>query len=189
MNSNKNKLKQDAVPTILEALTNETNKTNDIEFDDFDTNMTNSTNSTNLTSQSLAPALMSTVAESISCDSCAYVAPASPAVIQNSQFSPALRCDKCMSLNDQMKEKDAEIVELKKRLRKAQKSIWYLETVKKKLNNAIVDCKKKMMIDEELLITLEVYITYKYLKIKKNSYFIYSQHSQSTYLIKLGTQR
>lgn len=54
--------------------------------------------------------------------------------------------------------KDVQIKNLQNRLKKAQKKIWYLENVKKKLNDTLSGLKRTNLINEELHKKLEVSI-------------------------------
>lgn len=60
------------------------------------------------------------------------------------------------SLEKMRQKHEAEITELKARLRKTQKQVWYLETVKRKLEAAFDELKKQSLVDEELCRGLEV---------------------------------
>lgn len=55
-----------------------------------------------------------------------------------------------------LEEKDSQIKNLRKRLKKAQQKLWYLENVKKKLNSAFLELKKQSLVTEEQCKVLRV---------------------------------
>lgn len=68
----------------------------------------------------------------------------------------SFHCDECIKKDALIEIKEAQIRQLRNKLKKAQKKIYYLETVKRKLNSALSDLKKKWLVDEQLLKTLDL---------------------------------
>lgn len=67
-------------------------------------------------------------------------------------------CMECKMKDELIEKKDVQIKNLQNRLKKAQKRIWYLENVKKKLNVTLSGLKRINLINEELYKKLEVSI-------------------------------
>lgn len=68
-------------------------------------------------------------------------------------------CSNCMNclLKDMLiKEQNVQINDLRKRLKKTQQKVWYLEKVKTKLNSALLELKEKSLLNEEQCNDLKV---------------------------------
>lgn len=66
-------------------------------------------------------------------------------------------CTECMAKDELIEKKELEIKHLRKKLLAAQKKNWHLETVKRKLDESLLDLKNRSVVDEQLSGILEVY--------------------------------
>lgn len=78
------------------------------------------------------------------------------ATVETSNVQGCSHCVECVKKDKLIDIRDAQIRELRKTLNKVQKKVWYLETVRKKLDATLSEMKKQSLLDEELSRTLEV---------------------------------
>lgn len=76
--------------------------------------------------------------------------------IQSLKKELSFKSHECEKKDALIELRDIEIRRLKRKLRKAQKKVWYLETTKRKLDVALVHMKKQKIIDEKHASILEV---------------------------------
>lgn len=69
-----------------------------------------------------------------------------------------IQCIECKLKDEMIEEKEEQIRNLKTSLKRAQKRVWYLETVKVKFDAALKSLKEQALVNEEQCQTLEVYI-------------------------------
>lgn len=67
-----------------------------------------------------------------------------------------LHCEECAKKEYLINTKDEIIKELRKKLKKANTKIWYLETTKRKLGASLSELKKKELLDKKACEALEV---------------------------------
>lgn len=79
-----------------------------------------------------------------------------PEPLSPSTVAARRQCKECIEKDLLIEIKDSEINKLKKTLKKTQKQVWYLQTIKEKLETALSELKEKWMIDDVLLKALEV---------------------------------
>lgn len=82
--------------------------------------------------------------------------PKTPLVSLTAAIADCSNCMNCFLKDMLIEEKNAQIKDLSKRLKKAQQKIWYLEKVKMKLNSALLELKEKSLLNEEQCNDLKV---------------------------------
>lgn len=73
------------------------------------------------------------------------------------QYSVVSNCKECTLKEDLIKQKDAQIKDLRNRLKKTQRKLWYLQKVKEKLNKAFLKIQNESIANEELYKYIEVF--------------------------------
>lgn len=74
----------------------------------------------------------------------------------NNQIHSTEQCIECVMKDHLLSEKDEYIKVLRKKLRKANAKIWYLEKTKKKLDKAFSELKQQKVLDEKMCKAVEV---------------------------------
>lgn len=72
------------------------------------------------------------------------------------------QCNECQLKDEIIEEKEEQIRNLKASLKRAQKKVWYLETVRVKLDAALKSLKEQTLVNQEQCRTLEVYMNLQY---------------------------
>lgn len=167
----KSRLSADAVPTIFETqpkLSTEANSDDVCDMPDIDISSDvscltsavavvklNESHCSDGSDQIASPA-SSSVPFQIASFSSTRSTPSSTIAIVNNQSCSNTQCKECVLKDDLIEAKEAQIKKLRSNLIKAQKKVWYLESVKRKLNTAFSELKKQSLVDEELSRNLEV---------------------------------
>lgn len=144
---NKSKLKADAIPTIFDSIK------------PIEPMPAVASTSTSSTSDTVAEnQIVSEVVDEMetmlipNCSSNEIVA----TVTTNSPSHPSSQCQACSKKDHLLREQDYLIKELRKKLKKANTKIWYLENTKLKLKTAFSEMKREQLVTAELCQALEV---------------------------------
>lgn len=89
------------------------------------------------------------------------------ATVATSNVQSSSHCIECIKKDKLIDIRDAQIRELRKTLKKVQKKVWYLETVRKKLDATLSEMKKQLLLDEELSRSIEVCNLYQFVELPR----------------------
>lgn len=141
---NKSRLKPDAVPMILEKPLEQPNCSAEVGTN-------NELGMANMATSPTSPASPSNLAR---------LAPATPATVATTATacsgSSRSQCMECQKKDALIAENETEIKNLKNCLKKLQKKVSYLSTIRRKLDTAFSELKEQSLVDEELCRSLEV---------------------------------
>lgn len=159
---NKSVLEPHAVPIITQSSTIEENQNNNAHELDYSVDSTNEVLITNassaINSSKAIDILDDCTAEHISdCSSSGSSIPSIPTVATTeSQSYLKTQCEECVKKDYLVNKQKLEIIQLRKKVKKANEKIWNLEKMKRKLDTAFFELKQHQLLDDELCKSLEV---------------------------------